>query len=233
VSVGSALTLSPDAKVLQLESSDKNSFLHSQADYEKAVQTLLKQSVWNRNKITVNSNRITAELQQQFPELSSVSMTLPLVAHRPIVYIQPVQPALALHAANGTFILGENGKALLAASNSFANIHDLPVVNDQSGLQVRLDHQAITADDTRFIQEIVAQLSNKGYKVSSLTLPAASREVDAAIEGKPYQVKFNLQTGDARQQAGTFLATIANLEGQHSTPAQYVDVRVDGRAYYK
>ena len=233
LSVGNALSLSTDAQVLPLDSKEKSSFLHSQATYQAAAQKLLASSIWNRNKITVNSGQITRELQKQFPEIASASMTLPLVAHRPIIYIQPVEPAVALKASNGTFVLGDNGKALLAITDQFATTHSLPAVTDQSGLTVQLDHQALTETDVSFIKMVIAQLNDKKYIVTSMTLPAASRELDVSLEGKPYQVKFNLQSGDARQQAGTFLATAADLESKNITPVQYVDVRVDGRAYYK
>ena len=65
-----------------------------------------------------------------------------------------------------------------------------------------------------------------------MTLPPAASELDVKIAGKPYFVKFNLQADDARRQAGTFLATQAQLQRKGITPAQYIDVRVEGRAYY-
>jgi hypothetical protein len=69
--------------------------------------------------------------------------------------------------------------------------------------------------------------------VGSMILPAGTSELDVHLAGQPYFVKFNLNNNDPRQQAGTFLAAIANLQKNHITPAQYIDVRVDGRAYYQ
>ena len=79
----------------------------------------------------------------------------------------------------------------------------------------------------------MAQLTAKQYTISALTLPAGTSELDASLSGLPYIVKFNLQATNARQQVGTFLATAGRLSSQHITPAKYVDVRVDGRAYYQ
>ena len=66
-----------------------------------------------------------------------------------------------------------------------------------------------------------------------MVLPVGTSELDVKLTNQPYTVKFNLESGTARQQAGTFLATQAKLQSQNVTPGQYVDVRVGGRAYYK
>jgi hypothetical protein len=109
----------------------------------------------------------------------------------------------------------------------------LPQVVDQSGLQVKLNQQALTSADVSFIQTVVAQLAARKVTVSSLVLPASSNELDARIAGQTHFVKFNLHDNDARQQAGAYLATIAQLKRKNTPPSQYIDVRVPGRAYYQ
>jgi hypothetical protein len=66
-----------------------------------------------------------------------------------------------------------------------------------------------------------------------MSLPSNANELDIQIAGQPYEVKFNLHSDKAREQAGTYLATIASLQKQGITPSKYIDVRVDGRAYYQ
>jgi cell division septal protein FtsQ len=226
------LSLSGNAKVLPLESGSKAPFLRSQATYQAAADKLLASSIWNRNKITMDTGSLNRQMVVQFPELSSVSVTLPLLGHRPVVYLQPTQPALLLDAHNGSYVLDTNGKALLTSADLPPG-HNLPQVTDESGLDVKLNRQVLNPGDVSFIQTVIAELAAKHVSVSSMNLPPASSELDAHIVGQPYFVKFNLQTDDARLQSGTFLATIAQLGRQHITPARYVDVRVEGRAYYQ
>ncbi|HTB48589.1 MAG TPA: hypothetical protein VK712_00740 [Verrucomicrobiae bacterium] len=233
-SVVNVLSLSTDAKLVPLTTGSSSSFLHSQSNYQAAASKLLAGSIWNRNKVTVDTGQISRQLRSQFPELSSVSITLPLLAHRPLIYIQATQPALVLTTTDGSFVLDTTGKALLTTTNlSAAGQSSLPIVTDASGLHVTLDHQILTPDNVSFIQTVVAQLATKHITISAMTLPAAASELDVHLVGQPYFVKFNLQSDDARQQVGTFLATQAQLQSQHVTPAQYIDVRVDGRAYYQ
>lgn len=215
-------------------SGSSSSFLHDKAVYETAADKLLAGSIWNRNKITVNTSSVSQGMLKQFPELSSVSVTLPLLSKRPIVYIQTAQPALILSAQNGSFVVDTTGKVLLPSSKLPSGSQlALPLVTDQSGLNASINRQALTSGDVSFIQTVVAQLAARHFTVSLMVLPVGSSELDVHLANQPYIVKFNLESGDARQQAGTFLATQAKLQSQNVTPAQYVDVRVDGRSYYK
>lgn len=231
VSLANVLSLSNSAKVVVLGSSNQSN--RSTSIYAKTASQDLQRSIWNRNKITFNTGQLRQQLLNQFPELTQVSVTLPLLTHQPIVYIEPARPALILVTANAAFLVGDSGKALLSAVQpSGLNQSDLPLVNDQSGLLVKLNHQALSASSVQFIQVITGQLTAKHYTVSTMTLPAASSEFDVRLNGQPYLLKFNLR-GDARGQVGTFLATIAELHHKNIMPTNYIDIRVDGRAYYK
>lgn len=228
-------SLSSKAKVMPLISGQNKAFLRETTVYEQAANEVLASSVWNRNKITVDTGSVSRELTRRFPELATASVTVPLLSHRPLVYIEPAEPALILMARNGAFVVADSGKALLQADNPEAlNQPDLPKVNDQSGLRVELTRQALPADDVSFIKTVIAQLRDKQLTIESLSLPTAARQLDVKLAGEPYVIKFNLMaTGEARQQAGAFLATHERLQQQNIKPAEYVDVRVSGRAYYK
>jgi hypothetical protein len=86
-----------------------------------------------------------------------------------------------------------------------------------------------------FIVSVVQQVKAHNIDISSLTLPSGTSELDMRLNNQPYFVKFNMHAGlaSARQQAGTFIAVKNRLESQGIAPSQYIDVRVDGRAYYQ
>ncbi len=226
------LSLNSNAKVSPLTTSTNQAFLQPTSVYEAAASLALKNSVWNYNKVTIDTNQISLQMLNQFPELTKVSVTLPLLAHRPLVYVQPALPTLMLVTNSGSsFIVDSTGKAVIAGTSS--SLHQLPILHDQSGLKIRLNHQALSGASVTFIQNIIAQLAAKQFTVSSMVLPGASSELDIKLAGQPYFVKFNLQRDDPRGQAGVFLATIAGLKRKDVTPGNYVDVRVEGRAYYQ
>lgn len=228
------LSLSAKPKILPLEGDKTNAFLSGSEVYEDYASKVLQSSVWNRNKITVNTSDISNKLVANFPELSSASVTVPLLANRPIIYVQPAEPILIVKARNGAFIVADSGKALLRASKvEDLSDYKLPVLEDQSGLKLTVGRQALQSKDVDFIQTVIIELNAKQYPVANMILPASSSELDVQVAGQPYIVKFNLQSDTARQQAGTYLAMIANLKKQNQAPSKYVDVRVNGRAYYQ
>lgn len=231
----SNLILSRDPEVIALAGTDgRRLFLRSQDSYYQAARQILNSSPANTNKLTINSGRIAKEMQERFPELEVVSVTLPIVGRKPSIYIQPARPALLLRVSDGgLYIVDTVGRALISASQvSKADKLGLPLVDDQSGLLPELGKNVLPSDSIAFITEVVGQLKAKNIKVTSVSLPKATNELDIRVEGKPYAVKFNLR-GDARAEVGAFLAVKQHLERENKTPSSYIDVRVDNKAYYK
>lgn len=233
-SLSSALSLSHDARVVMLKGDGSSPFLHDSKDYQETASHLLAGSVWNRNKITVDTGAVRDGMLDRFPELADVNVTLPLLNNRPTVYVETAREALILAAANGSFVIDDTGRAVIHVRDLPASERrDLPTVTDKSGFKVELEKQALSSADVGFIRTVRGQLAARHVRISSMDLPGGTSELDVHISGEPYFVKFNLESGTARQQSGTFLATRAELKRRHAAPSQYIDVRVDGRAYYK
>lgn len=235
VCVVNELIVTPNVKVTVLNA-DKHSklILKSDATYAQAANQLIARTPTNRNKLTINTTAMVAALEKQFPELSDVSIVLPMLGHRPVVYIEPSSTAFLLETnADGSFVVGKSGKALAAVTPDRAAQLSIPKIIDKSGLTVRIGQQALSGADGNFMSVVVRELQAGGFEVSKLVLPPASREVDIYLVGQTYFGKFNLESSDARQQAGAFMAVARQLQEEHKQPASYIDVRVDGRAYYK
>jgi hypothetical protein len=201
--------------------------------YVAAANSLLGTSVSDKNKLTINTARVSDRMRSQFPELERVTVTVPFVGSAPVVYVVPRKPVLLLNSRSELFVLDMAGRALIRA-NEVPNIEklDLPVVLDGSGLAVSAGKPALPASNVSFITEVIDQLKAKGVTVTDINLPAGTSEMDIHISGAGYMVKFNLQ-GNGRVEAGAFLAVKAQLEREKKVPAEYIDVRVEDRAYYK
>lgn len=202
--------------------------------YEAAAQEYLRGSLLNGNKVTADVSGLTQDLQRRFPELTLVSVTLPVFANRPVVYVRPAQPMIVLDSSSGRFVIDSTGRAVATPDAVPATaIKGLATVADQSGIPLQSGAQALTAADVAFIRLVVDELAASEVGISAISLPPASRQLDVKIAGKPYYVKFNLQASSARQQVGTYLALRNALTKDGVTPKDYIDVRVDGRAYYR
>jgi hypothetical protein len=230
--IGFALTLTSNPVVVEPHSQN-SIFLQDSTTYQKAAGEILGKSILNNNKVTINTTSVTNQLKRQFPELSDVSVTLPIISRRPLVYIVPSQPTLIISAKNGRFILNEKGVAVLSAANAKGLEQlNLPVIADKSNISVKLGQTALPAYQVAFIKVVNYQLKQGQQRVKTLTLPAIANQLDIQLEGTNYYVKMDMQ-GISEVQAGALLAVLEHLNATKQVPASYIDVRVEGRAYYK
>lgn len=229
------LRLDSNAAIESMNTTDTAFVLHDAATYQAAASAYLNNSLFNGNKLTVNTSAVEKHMMQNFPELTSVHVAIPLVSHRPVVYIRAAEPSFILTTTSGqSFIVDDTGRALATT----AQIHNLnalhlPVVQDESGLQLKRGDVVLPASASQFVREVFHQFAAKHIEIASMRLPAASSELDVYPKGSGYYVKFNLQNDSAVQQTGTYLAVIDHLRQEGKSPKHYIDVRIDGRAYYK
>lgn len=224
------LTLTSQPKVVIL--GDKSKALRGDADvYQKLMQLSLEQSVFYRSKLTMDTNKLTRELKAQFPEFTNLAVIIPIVGRRPVIQVQPATGLFLLQTTKGTYLIDKDGRAILEVKDE-KQIQNIPTVIDQVGIDVKVGQVVLPTQSLRFIDEILGQFSVKQIAIESMTLPARANELHVKLAGKPYIVKFNLE-GDGRQQVGTFLAVQEKLNSEGTVPKEYVDVRVEEKAFYR
>lgn len=229
VCAGKVLLLSNDPKVEVVgKTAISGGYLKPTSVYQQAVAKLLDTSVANRSKLTADPEGVALELKHEFPELQDVSIDIPLVSNRPIVYVQPATPSLVLRSTHGDYVLNQSGLTL-------SSVHTLPAgvvqVVDQSGQTPKPGTQTLPSSTIAFVQMVAFQFKTAKLPINNFILPAsAPYELDVRLTGQPYIIRFNLQE-DARVQSGAAIGTVQRLKG--TVPAQYIDVRTPGRVYYK
>ncbi len=226
-----ASTIDMNPRILHSQPADA-ALLQSDKTYQTAAREVLKSSLLNHSKLLVNTKQLERRLKDRFPELQEVSITIPLVNRRPIVAFEPATPALILTSGSDNYVIDNHGQAILATQNLLAYERSLPHVTDDSGLSVTLGKAVLPSDTTRFINAVRGQLVAKGLEIEAMTLPAVPNELQVRVKGDGYYSKFNV-LGDARGQAGTYLAVKDKLAALKVKPAEYVDVRVEEKAFYK
>ncbi|MGH7156635.1 MAG: hypothetical protein ACREGG_00760, partial [Candidatus Saccharimonadales bacterium] len=87
-------------------------------------------------------------------------------------------------------------------------------------------------DSVGFINTVIAECKHSKVPISSLVLPTTPQELDLHTADQPYYVKFYLG-GDVLNEAGQFLAARNHFAQTKQSPSQYLDVRVQGKIFYK
>jgi hypothetical protein len=223
------LLLSTNPKVIVLgTNSVSEHYVEDKDVYAVAAHRLLASSLTSHTKLTIDLNGTARALQSQFPELQNVSLTLPLMGSRPIVYAQLAQPSMVLQTPGTNYALNANGVVLAKVQGTPAGS---PLVVDQSGLKPQIGKQLVPSSTVAFIRTVAYQLKSKQLPTSAFVLPSGKPyELDVRLENEPFVIRYNL-TSDSMVQSGATVATLQQLG--NDSPAEYLDVRVPGRVYYK
>lgn len=226
-----ALTLGTDARVSVVQPG--SSLTREPQVYQKAANALLADSIWNYTKLTVNTETVANKLQQQFPEIQNIAVTVPLLGRRPVIDIQTAEPAFLLASSTGgAYYVDNDGRVMVKAGDIKKTLPNIIIVRDQSGIELGPNKQVLPKQYVVYITTIINQLRAQNIPIDSFELPKVPYEVRLKVSGQPYYVRFNTEL-DGREQVGTYIAAKQKLEGDGKIPAEYIDVRVPERAYYK
>ncbi|HSX07220.1 MAG TPA: hypothetical protein VLG92_05885 [Candidatus Saccharimonadia bacterium] len=225
------LWLSTDPRVIIVGNTTTSSvYAESAAKYELTARTFLAGSVANRSKITADLDGTARKLEHAFPELAQVTVSIPLVSNRPVVYAEIAQPSLTLQMSQGNYALNKAGVVLARTPKVAARV---PVVVDQSSVAPKLGTQYLPSSAVSFIQTVEYQLRSAHMTIDTFVLPPGSPyELDVHLSSQAFLVRFNLEE-NALVQSGSAIATIQHLTAEGNLPKAYLDVRVPGRVYYK
>ncbi len=230
ISIVYSTTLSSAPKILF---ADGTSPYRSTAEYQTEIQKKLRASLLNQSKLTIDTAKIEKEILAHFPELDAARLVLPIIGRRPALTLHVRQPILLMTTKTNALVVDATGKVVSTSQQLLSSEVDaLLPVQDESSLELKVGDQAVTTETVAFIHNIGQQLADKKLDIDRLILPAIANELDVYIKGQAYFVKMDV-SGDPRAQAGTFLAARNNLLENDSSPAEYMDVRVEEKVFYK
>ncbi|HUP26744.1 MAG TPA: hypothetical protein VM124_03825 [Candidatus Limnocylindrales bacterium] len=227
-----ALTLQANPKIVLIN--QPGTIYRPAADYQRAISDIWRHSVANNTKLTVHSQDIRSETEEQFSELSDVRIELPLLGRRPTVILIPARPAIQFVSVNGVFYVDDQGKVLAKVSDVTQNqLANIPLVRDETGLPAELGKAVVSQPEATFLKRLATQLDAEGLQLESITLPrSAANQADVRLRDQPYYLKFFILS-DPRQAVGSYLALKAKLDADHTTPSEYIDLRADEKVFYK
>lgn len=200
----------------------------------KRAEAELKKSFINRIKPTFNEQKLELELLKLSPEITKITIKTSVLKHRLQIMAEFSEPALVLSTGSNLYVIGSDGKVLadITHSKEGFNISSLPLVQDQTNIDIKVGKIALTSSQVDYIQQIRFQTDQKQLNVSSMIIQAGGSQLDVKYVGLNYYVKYNFFE-NARKSSGVFLALKEKLDKDGVTPLEYIDVRVPERAYIK
>lgn len=209
-------------------------FIGDQAAVQAKADEYMRSTLLNRTKLTFNEQKLQDSLVREFPEFTNITVSSPLLRHKPVVMVSFATPTLLLTNGTNNYIVSEAGVVLADITHHKPAIDTtkLLLVQDQTGVAIETGKVALTSEQVDYILEIAYQTDKKKLKIESLILVPGGGELHVRYGGLPYYVKYNMYE-DPRKSSGTFLAVKEELNAKGVTPSAYIDVRIPERAYIK
>lgn len=197
-----------------------------QAEIKAVAEKALEGSIRQGNLLTLDSEAFVSELQQSDPGLKTVKVKRDW-PRTLIVEISLKQPSLAWVTGNQTYVLDRDGTVIGTLSGAAA----FPVVHDGSNVPVQPGQRAAATSFVTFVTEVMPELSKLGITVTRLDIKDTTLDLTAHTN-KGYRILFDTSRG-AREEVTDLKSVLALLATQKRTPAEYIDLRIAGKAYYK
>ena len=190
-------------------------------DYAAAIQDYLSANPLERLAVNINANNLSRAIQSRYPEVSSVS--------------PPAKGAL-WSADFSVYWQSGNMKAYVDSTGVVfeRNILGTSViaVEDQTGIRASVGNSVISGRFLQFIGKVVGYFKENNLTVNKMILPASTtRQVLVSLDGVGYSIKMTVDRPAAGQVEDAVRA-IRYLTNRGAA-AEYIDVRVSRRAFYK
>lgn len=193
---------------------------------ESAKEALGKQ--WLGSIVpTVNTGAIERELLAAEPGVKEVSVSRRL-PNRITVTVVERSPSLNWKSGGQRFVIDADGTVIGATPPSY---DALPTVVDNTNLPVKAGDRVVPATFIIFTSDVTKQLADMKLKPVGFSVPQTTTELYVKTD-KNYTIKFDT-TRPAADSGKDLAAVLKQLGALKKTPAEYIDLRVPNKAYYR
>lgn len=218
--------------------SNASSKLSSQEANEYS-RTILQ--AYNKNTVfgqswTLDQAGMIEFIKSEFPELRTIetgskvpfstTMNTELIFRKAIFTWQDASKKIQFIDADGVLF----DKNL----DSSVDSKKLIAIEDQSGTVLEPGNPVLTTGLVKFIGGVHGAIKPvfAGKNISKVIIPKSTREVQVQVTDIPYLVKFSSQRS-VGQQISELTVLLSWLKQRNITPASYIDLRLQHKAFYK
>lgn len=196
--------------------------------YEASVNEYLELNPAERLRFALNQDALSAYVAAQHPEVERLAVSGSAGLAQSNFTITFRVPVAGWQIAGTQYFVDDAGIVFER------NYYEAPTVQivDESG--IRPEEGSVVVGDRMlgFLGRVIALAGERGYTVTQALLPqGATREVDVILKDTPTRVKFSIDRG-AGEQVEDMDRALKYMR-ERGIGAEYVDVRVSGRAAYR
>lgn len=197
-------------------------------DIQKGAEQYLGARLFGRNWLLLSTNELRNNLQKAFggPESILVEKVFP---SRLIIKTDEQAVGMLWKTGSRRYQVSVNGRIVSEMTPEQSS--DLPMVVDLSNIPLDVGEQVVSRQFVSFIATINKEMAIlKFVPVNFFVRDTTGELIVRTNQG--YEIKFDTTT-DVNTQLGALRGVLGLLESQNKKPAEYIDLRVPNRAFYR
>lgn len=180
------------------------------------------ENIKGKNIILIKSAEIKEDLLKKFPELIDINIIRGLPDTIKVSYNER-KPEIIWQSAGRYFIVDEDGFAF----REIQGATDLPLVKDNNDLAINMGQQVASANFINFITELKPKLKEQ-VEINRFEVNETTFQLDA-IMVSGLRLKF-----DTTRSVDSQLSDLKKFLADRTNEAEeYIDLRVEGKIFYK
>ncbi len=196
---------------------------------EKEVNNYLNSRLLARNWLILNPNDLKSYLQKTFTGQESIYVAKKF-PNKLTVSTDEQKPALLWKTGSRSYVLSTNGRAI-TEQTSQGSAQQLTVVNDNTNLPVDIGSRVAGRDFVDFTTKVADFLKSNKIEYDKIYITDTTSELNVQTK-QGYLIRFST-LNNPDNQTRSLKATLDSLAQQNKKATNYIDLRVQGRAFYK
>lgn len=190
-------------------------------------QSDLSRQWFGGSLLLVNTSALANSLEQAEPAVKQAQVQRHWF-HTVTVKVTERQPSLNWKTGSTVYLLDADATVIGPTQGPYQK---LPTVTDSSNLPVKVGDRVAPTTFIAFCRDLASQLPAAGYDIADMTVPTTTSEVNVRTT-KGIVLKFDTTrpTGD---EVADLQAVQSELTKAKKAPTQYIDLRIEHKAYYK
>ena len=205
------------------------SFSSKEEEYREAISSYFGTQPVERLKFLLNEEALTNYVGGVFPEVKTLKLSEDNNLAEARFVIEFRKPVAGWQIKDRQYYVDSEG--VVFEENYF--ISPGVQIVDESGVDVQQGGGVVASGRLLgFVGRVVSLSESGGHKVTKVVLPeGTTRRLDVTYEGVAPTIRFSVDRG-AGEQVSEATLSISHLASR-GLSAQYIDVRVAGRAVYR
>lgn len=197
-------------------------------DLQRGTEQYLDARLFGRNWLFVNTQDLRNTLQKSFSGQESIAVDK-VFASKLVIKTDEQKPAIAWKTGSRRFVISVNGRVMSELQPNQDSSY--VVVTDNSNIPVSVGDNVAGREFVAFTTAVADYMKANNLGPTELYISETTGELNAK-SSQGYIIKLDATT-DPAAQIRSLQAIIDHLKSTNKKPNEYIDLRIEGKAFYR